>query len=247
MMRMERFSIGVCLVALFFATAAHADIVTDSAAFDKAYIPALALTSQGEAEKSKAAMARLNQAWRDFSNAHRKDNPDDDAWMQGFSEIDKWILEADMNVAHGDKLMDAHNVLEHVRVILMELRQKHGIDYYLDYQTAYHEPMEGIVLAAKGKTPVTLTEQDLAKIRNAIPELETRWNAVRSARFDPGSLGLDSTRTAKVKRSIELETESIDGLKHALAGSDRSAMIQQAVAIKPPFAQLYMLFGEFAQ
>jgi hypothetical protein len=60
-------------------------------------------------------------------------------------------------------------------------------------------------------------------------------------------LGLDSTRTAKVKRSIELETESIDGLKHALAGSDRSAMIQQAVAIKPPFAQLYMLFGEFAQ
>lgn len=246
-MRMQRFSIWVCLAAMFFSTAAHADIVTDSAAFDKAYIPALALTSQGEAEKSKAAMARLDQAWRDFSNAHRKDNPDDDAWMQGFSEIDKWILEADASVARGDKLMDAHNVLEHVRVILMRLRQKRGIDYYLDYQTAYHEPMEAIVLAAKGKTPATFTEQDIDKIRNAIPELEKRWNAVRNARFDPGNLGLDSTRSARIKRSIELETESIAGLKHALAGADKSAMIQRAVAIKPPFAQLYMLFGEFAQ
>ena len=246
-MCMERLSTWVCLVAMFFSTAAHADMVTDSAAFDKAYIPALALTSQGDAEKSKTAMVRLNQAWRDFSNAHRKDHPGDDAWQQGFSEIDKWILEADANVAHEDKLMDAHNVLEHVRVILMQQRQKHGIDYFLDYQTAYHEPMERIVLVAKGKTPATLTEQDIDKIRNAIPELEKRWNAVRNARYDPGNLGLSRARNAEVKRSIELETESIAGLKQALAGSDKSAMIQHAVAIKPPFAQLYMLFGEFSQ
>ena len=143
--------------------------------------------------------------------------------------------------------MDAHNVLEHVRVILMQLRQKHGIDYYLDYQTAFHEPMEAIVLAAKGKTPATLAEQDLAKIRNTMPALEARWKAVQNARFDPDKYGLDSERAARVKRSLELETEAIEKLKKALAGSDKTSMIQLAVAIKPPFAQLYMLFGEFAQ
>jgi hypothetical protein len=247
MMRMERFSIGLCLVGLLFATAARADFVVDSAAFDKAYIPALAVTSQGEAEKSKAAMARLNQAWLLYSNAHRQDNPGDASWEKGFAEIDKWIREADAIVARGDTLIDAHNVLEHVRVILMQLRQKHGIDYYLDHQTAFHEPMETIVLAAKGKTPATLTEQDLATIRNTLPALDARWKAVQNARFEPGNYGLDSTRAAKVKQTVERETEAIETLKKALAGSDKSAMIQSAAAIKPPFAQLYMLFGAFAQ
>ena len=245
-MRMERFSIWVCLVGMFFVTTVRADFLANSAGFDKAYIPALALTSQGEAEKSKVAMARLDQAWHFYSNAHRQDNPGDESWMKGFVEIEQWIREADTVVASGGKLIDAHNVLEHVRISLMQLRQNHGVDYYPDHLTAFHEPMEEIVLAAKGKTPATFTEQDLAKIRNTIPALEARWSAVRKARFDPANYGLDTERAAKVKRFLELETEAMETLKKALSGSDKAAMIQSAVAIKPPYAQLYMLFGEFA-
>lgn len=246
-MRIERFSIWVCLVGMFFVTTVRADVLAHSAGFDKAYIPALALTSQGDSEKSKVAMARLNQAWRFYSNAHRQDNPGDESWMKGFAEIDQWIREADTIVARGNKLIDAHNVLEHVRIILMQLRQNHGIDYFPDHLTAFHEPMEEIVLAAKGKTPETFTEQDLATIRNTLPALEARWSAVRKARFDPAKYGLDGERAAKVKQYVELETAAMDKLKKALAGSDEATMIQSAVAIKPPFAQLYMLFGEFAQ
>ena len=246
-MRIEWLAMLACLASVFSATAVRADIVTDSAAFDRAYIPALALTNQGNAEKSKAAMVRLNQAWRVYSQAHRQDNPGDGAWMNGYTEIDRRIAAADAMVARGGQLEEAHDALEPVRVILMQLRQKHGVDYYLDYQTAFHEPMEAIALAAKGKTPATLTQQDLATIRNTISALDARWSVVRNASFDPANFGFDSARAAKVKELLQLETDAIAALKKALAGPDKSVMIQRAVAIKPPFAQLYMLFGEFAQ
>jgi hypothetical protein len=233
-----------CLAALCVTLGARADIVTDSATFDRAYIPALALTNQGDAEGSRVAMTQLNRAWRVYENAHREDYPGDNTWKAGFVEIGKRIAEAGTIVERGTRLADAHEALERVRVILMQLRRKHGVDYFLDYQTAFHEPMEEIVLAAKGKTPATLMPRDLAKIRDTIPTLEARWNAVRNARFVPADFGFDSARAAKMNHFLALETDAIAALKGALVGADKTAVIQRAVALKPPFAQLYMLFGE---
>jgi DNA-binding protein len=244
-MRAKCFSVWVGLASLFFAIGAGADMVSDSAIFDKAYIPALALTSQGDAAKSKVAMVRLNQAWGVFSKAYRHDNPGDKTWEKAFVSIDLRIAEADAIVARGEHLADAHEALEQVRIILMELRQEHGMHYFVDYLTAFHEPMEEIVLAAKGKSPATFTEQDLRTIRRAIPKLDIKWNAVRNARFDPKAFGFDATRASKESQLIEAETEAIASLEKALSGSDKGAIIQHATAIKPPFAQLFMLFGEF--
>jgi hypothetical protein len=232
------------LAAILLATSVQADIVTDSAVFDKAYIPALAVTSQNDAEKSKAAMAKLNQSWVTFSTAYRQYKPADDAWRIGFSDIDKWITKADGIVLTGNNLTEAHNALEPVRVILMQLRRKNGIDYFVDYQTAFHEPMEEIVLTAKGKAPETLSQQDVDKISSLLPTLEARWDALQTAKFDPQHFVFDSARTSKLKRLMETESNAIGALKKALAESDKSAIIQSAVAIKPPFAQMFMLFGE---
>jgi DNA-binding protein len=237
----------LCVVCMLFGATAHADIVTDSAVFDKAYIPALAVTSQNDAEKTKAAMARLHPSWLTFSNAYRQHKPSDDAWKSGFSEIDNWIAKADDIVARGSNLTEAHDALEPVRVILMQLRRKNGIDYFVDYQTAFHEPMEAIVLTAKGKTPETLTQQDIDKIRSLMPTLNARWSALQNAKFSPELFAFDNARVTQVNQSMESETNAIAALKRALADSDKSAIIQRASAIKPPFAQMFMLFGEFAK
>lgn len=245
-MRIRWISIAVCVAGLFCVSSVRADIVVSSARFDKAYIPALALTSQGDVAKSKVAMVRLHQAWNAFLASYRKEGIGDESWDKGFAAIEKRLREADAVLAIGNPPVDAHNVLEHIRVTLMELRQQHNIDYFLDHQTAFHEPMEEIVLAAKGKTPATLTPQDMALIKRTMPLLESRWNAVRGAQFDPVVFGFDDAQTAKAKQLIESETAAIVALKVALAGNDKALLIQRAMAIKPPFAQLYTAFGEFA-
>jgi hypothetical protein len=238
-------SIMICLIGISFPLNSRADMGTDSAVFDKDYIPALSLTSQGAVNKSKDAMRLLNQSWKIYLKLHRHDYPGDNAWITGFNEIDEWIRKADEIVDSGEKLNDAHNALEHVREILMQLRQKHKIDYYPDYLTAFHEPMEEIVLTAKGKSASTLSELDLAKIRRTLSVLDERWKEVLNARLDPKAFGFDSNHAASVKHAIELENAAIDSLKRSLGGADKAAVIQHATAIKPPFAKLYMMFGAF--
>ena len=82
------------------------------------------------------------------------------------------------------KVTDAHEALEHVREVLMKLRQRNGIDYFIDRLTAFHEPMEAIVLAAKDKTGDTLTDADIALIRKRMPQAEQAWQRVAAAKLD---------------------------------------------------------------
>jgi hypothetical protein len=242
----KHLSIWVFALGFLSASAVLADIVKDSAALDKAYIPALALTGQNEPEKTRAAMDKLKAAWAVYASAHRQHKAADEAWNKGFADIDSVITKADAIVARGTNVTEAHDNLEQVRIILMQLRRKNGIDYFVDYQTAFHEPMEAIVLAVKGKTPATLNTQDVDKIRGLIPPLDARWSALQNARFDPQQFGFDSARSAKLQQLIGAETQAIAGLKTALAEPDKAALIERAAAIKPPFAQMFMLFGAFA-
>jgi hypothetical protein len=239
-------SIWVFTLGFFSASAALADIASDSAVFDKAYIPALALSGQNEPEKTRAAMDQLKAAWGVYAGAHRQYKPADATWGKGFADIDSAIAKADAIVTSGANMSQAHDALEPVRIILMQLRRKNGIDYFVDYQTAFHEPMEAIALTVKGKTPQTLTAQDIDSIRKHIPTLDARWSALQNARFEPQPFGFDSARSAKLQQLIAAETQAIAALKKALAQPDKAALIQRAAAIKPPFAQMFMLFGAFA-
>lgn len=61
---------------------------------------------------------------------------------------------------------------------------RNGIDYFIDRLTAFHEPMEAIVLAAKDKTGDTLTDADIALIRKRMPQAEQAWQRVAAAKLD---------------------------------------------------------------
>lgn len=246
-MRINSFVIFL-VASMFVANIVHADLISDSAALDRAYIPALAHTSVGQADASRLAMVRLHQAWAVYKKAHYHDFPDDEAWKQGFHKIAQWITKADGLLGGVETEIDtheAHEALEHIRVILMHLRQKHGIDYFLDHQTAFHEPMEQIVLSAKGKTPLTFGTAELTQIRTALPELESRWNSVRTASFVGTEYGIDAAGMSRIRQFIQQESAAIETLKQALDSGDENRIIQAAVAIKPPFARLFKSFGEF--
>lgn len=237
----------LAMIGLLVASLARADLVEDSAAFDQAYIPALAYTSQGDRAKSARAMARLEVAWRSFRDARRDSYPADAQWARGFDDAGDFIAAASGIVGRpGGNLLDAHEALEHVRVIFMTLRRDHQIDYFVDHLTAFHEPMEHIVLAAKGKTQTDLSASDLANIRTSMPALTAAWKAVQGAPLDSSRLKLDARKAADVATLMEKETQAIDALQAALQSGNPTAILKQATAIKPPFAQLFMLFGDFA-
>lgn len=218
-----------------------ADMVT----LDRAYIAALALTSQERREPSLRAMAVLVPTWKAFQAKYAAANPADPQWRPDFDLVDGMIGRADGLVLTGASLVEAHDELEGVRVTLMHLRSRNGIAYYVDGLTAFHEPMEAIMLAAKGKTPETLTAADRDLIKERLPEALALWSEVAAAPFDAGLYGFGEAKQGVLRRQVAAEADALAQLQAAVDSGDTGAVIQRAPALKGVFAPLFMLFGDF--
>lgn len=224
-----------------------ARFVADSARFDRAYIPALAVTSDQKPAPSLRAMALLNAEWARFRGAWYDAAPADPQWRADFDAVGARIAAADAIVARGTELVKAHEELEHVRLTLLALRTRHGIVHYTDLLTRFHEDMETIVLAAKGKTPETLTAADLQRIREHLPGALAVWRDVLAAPLDGALYGMDDRALAAVRAALLEEQRALEALQARLNEGSVPAVIAAAVAIKPPFARTFKQFGDFSQ
>jgi hypothetical protein len=245
-MKSLSFSALVSIVALGLlpAAASAAGLKEDMIALDRAYIPALAITNRNpQPDDAKRAMEPLNRQWAGFKQKHLAAG--DRQWQADMEKIDGLIVAANRIVDSGKDFARAHEELEGVRLTFLEMRQRTRMPYYLDDLTRFHDPMEEIYLAAKGKTADTLTDADIAKIKSTFPGTEKLWATVRSAKVDP-AFRLTPEKRDEVDRLLANESRALDALKQALASGDRAAIAKSAQGIRGPFAALYVAFGDFA-
>ena len=246
-MKKNLFILGILSISLFLlhGTSIAADLIKDFVSFDQAYIPALALTSQGKIEESKKAMNLLKDNWKTFKETYKTHNKKDLEWGKDFDKVDQMISSADKIVLSGKDISRAHDVLEDVRIVFMKLRKRNNIDYYVDYLTEFHEPMEAVVLTAKDKTPETLTDGDVREIQTSLNQASTIWGKIENLKFDEKLFGFATDRTVKMKSYVQAESDALKRLKQTMGSKDKKLIIQVAVAIKPNFANLFMMFGDF--
>jgi flagellin-specific chaperone FliS len=236
-------AIGTGLLLMGFSAG---DLRHEMVKLDKVYIAALALSNQGKIDESRKAIKALRDAWQAFSAKHADANPSDKQWRADFSAVEKRVAKAVTIVeTPGQKLTEAHEALEEVRNVLMRLRQRNRIDYYIDGLTAFHHPMEEIALAVKDKTAQSLSEADIAEIRGLLPQVEQYWRAVEAAHPDTATYQLSPAQADDVAKLVKLESAALAGLKEALAGGDKAQIVKTAIAIKPNFAKLFMTFANF--
>jgi hypothetical protein len=236
---------SLLLVGTPHQTTAQTYLRADMASLDRAYIAALALTSQEKVEPSRRAMAVLVPTWQGFKAKYAHVSPADAQWSVEFDDVDGRIHHADAIVTAGTALLDAHEELEGVRFTFMELRERNGIEYYVDDLTRFHAPMEAIVLAAKDKSPDTFTPADLAIIKAQLPEAQAVWQRIATREFDAALFGFPESKLMALQTGIGAETEALVQLERAIDAGDMPAIIKRSVAIKPGFAALFMLFGDF--
>ena len=242
---MRRLVLAVPFVAALLAGMSKDDLRQDMVRLDKVYIAALALSSQGKTAETRKAMADLTRSWRGFDERYRAGNPSDAQWAKDFDAVTHHIDEASAIAASDRKVTDAHEALEEVRIVLWRLRERNGVEYFIDRLTAFHEPMEGIVLAAKDKSGMQLTDADLAKIRTLLPQAEALWRRAMDTPFDATTYQLDAAGYAKARHLMQQEQQALATLGGALASGDRERIAKAAVAIKPNFAALFMTFADF--
>jgi hypothetical protein len=239
---------GRALLALWLAVVplhAGATAFDEMVDFDKSYIAALALTSQAAADPAKGdaalrAMQALQAKWPAFRGGPAvRGNPAVDAALPKIGDD----IGTASRAAADARWSEAHEALEPVRMRMMSAREQSGIAYYPDLLTAFHEPMEAIVLAVKGKSPGSFGPNDRAEIERHLAEALARWHRVERAPLEAGPYRLTSAQLERARKLVGDERQALQRLSDAARGDDSAALIRAATGIKPAFAQLYMLFG----
>jgi hypothetical protein len=118
-------------------------------------------------------------------------------------------------------------------------------NYYIDYLTEFHEPMEAIVLTAKGKTPETLTDADIEKIKEQLAEASKLLTTIENAEFEQSIFGFSDEKTQTMRSYVSQEAESLNKLREALKDKGKGEIIQASIGIKPGFVKLFTMFGNF--
>ncbi len=223
----------------------QATLKRDFVFFDQAFIPPLALTRAEKVKPSKKAMKLLKENWGTFKATYYDSNPNDPKWKADFNKVDQKIMEAARTVRSGKNLIDAHETLEEIRFIFLELRKRNGIDYYIDPLSEFHPLMEVIVHTAAENDPDTLSDSDKETIREQYDEASKIWNRIKTSEFDRDLYGFTDEKMAKMKKLLKMESEALSKLKKALDDNNNGLIITTAKAIKPNYAKLYKLFGNF--
>ncbi|MCA9112788.1 MAG: hypothetical protein KDA52_22740 [Planctomycetaceae bacterium] len=219
-------------------------LLSFSAAFDRVYIPALALTNQQMQVPSEAAIARL-RAWTDTKSSDVREllgpvSSDSEPW----TTIQNAIEQADALVQAG-QLSEAHEALEPIRSLLTEERKRVSLTYPIDRLNEFHDVMESIVKPAMKANLESIDEQFLAQLSEKAVEASTLWSRVEQTSFTSPDFQLTDEEHQKLEQMIAAERKALTQIQHALRDGDYATILQAAIAIKPPFAKTYMLFGDF--
>ncbi|MEW6669227.1 MAG: hypothetical protein AB1512_28780 [Thermodesulfobacteriota bacterium] len=246
-MRKKFICTGAAFVVLSLAAASLGNeaLMKDFVSFDRAFIPPLALTNQEKVNPSKKAMGILKENWGIFKAKHYEANPKDGQWKGDLDRVEASIVAAGKIVEAGNNLMEAHERLEEVRYALMAFRKRNHMDYYLDHLSEFHGHMEAIIHTATERDADSLTSKDKEYMGKECAQAVLIWERIQALRFDAALFGFNDQKRVEMKDLIEKEAGALRKLRTALGEGDNAAIIQSAKGIRPNYANLYKLFGDF--
>ncbi len=244
-----------CSVLLMAGTAAAKDgaLERDMVVLEKTYIPPLFFTSAMNLQASVASMKVFKASWAEFSGKYYFYKPDYANWQKYFDEIEWAVQAADDIVQSAVRtgsvtiLPQAHEELEAVRMVMLELRPKNGFPKFItDKLTIFHEPMEHIVLSVKGKTPADIDDALLAELAVTLKHANKAWDDVVKCPFDASLWALQPVQVVNYYAFQAKESAALENFAAALESGDKARIIQAGMAVKPNFVECYKTFGNFA-
>jgi hypothetical protein len=249
------------LLALATTTASARDeqLVADLVALDRAYIDPLFFTSSQNLPKSAQTLAAFSAQWAGFSAAYRTYRPDAANWAVHFDAVDEATARAEAIVATArlaclppapaqpappcPDLVPAHDALEAVRFALRDLRTRNGLPRFTtDQLTAFHGPMEAIVLSVKDLTADQITDELLAGLADAIREADLLWSFVERTPVD-AAWGFTGAQLAAIAGRVAAERAALDAFASAVAAASRAELPALGAAVKQRFVPVYTSFA----
>lgn len=211
--------------------------------FDRAFIPAWVLTTGRDAEAARMAVLGARAAWLDFLSDRRVGAAADNDLKAFFIRVGMRMDEALRLATDGDARA-AHRILETVRYEFRGLRQRRGLDYYLDYVIDFDDVAEPLHLIALDKPADCLTAGDVTLIRQyLLPRAVEAHARLAGATPDGALFGLSPERREVVRHLVGEAGAALERLEEAAASGDAARILRAIHALREPYARLYTFFG----
>lgn len=218
---------------------------------EKTYIPPLFFTNQPDkVQAANKAMKLLRAEWNGFKQAYYDYKPDYANWQRYFDDIEFAIQDAEAVVAsvtaeNPQTLVLAHEALEGVRATMLSLRPQNGFPKFItDKLTIYHDPMEHIVISLKTQP---MSAALIEEVKATYVVAEKAWSDVEKCPVDPGMWGFSTDKMQQYYDLVVRERAALDRLAEALESGDPMAIkMAGTLALKQPFVETYILFGDMA-
>ena len=223
---------ALVLVMALVAGCAGNPVQENMAAFDRAYIPALILTTDKDTSgQSVMAIKQLKLQWSVFKSR----NPDMAEEGGAAHDVTSLIMKADSQINVG-RYREAHHTLARIRLILLEARAESRIKYFPDRLVEFHVVLERIE-GASG---------DPERLQRHMPDAIAAWERVQKARFSRATFRLSKDRAERLKNLIEKEADALGALLAAAASDDRKKVAELVEDVSDRFNSIYSMFGNFS-
>lgn len=238
-LRQAGFSLAVVMMtALPSAAGPIADFNGEMADAYAAYRSALFMSNMNKQDETLKSINGFSGKWQAITARWGATPPpnysEDPLWQESLGKVSGLAGKAAEEAGAG-KLAEAHEVLEGIRDVLGELRERNGVVAFSDHVNAYHARMEDLLLA--GYKPEGMDAATLASIREQAGVLD--YLAGEIARTAPAALNGNDEFAALLKGL----QASVSGLRAALDSNDPALVIQAVGTLKPAYSKLFLKFG----
>lgn len=219
-------------------------LVAQMADLDQAIIPAASNSNQGNAAKTKKAVARLQSQWSIFLASAKESFTGDQEWRTGLEKINDQMVEV-VRATEEENFSKVHEILEGVRNAFERLREERNVNYYLDGFSRYRRVLEKTMTVLADKTASALSDSDLQLIASMVPNLRSSWLAVQAASLDADLFHFDEVKMAEIRSAMDAVQKSINHLESVSPGGTPDQIFKAVKLLKPSLKNAFLMFGKF--
>jgi hypothetical protein len=207
------------------------------------YYAALVASARGSIDATNRQLLLLAARWdaavREARTAGPPSLTQDPAWAAALDQATAMLAKA-REFARARDIAGAHAELEEMRLVLHEVRERHGVWVLDDHLAEYHEMIERVAGHVSGRSEINLTPRDYEDVDEDLRGAQAAWAALEKAE---GPLrGMPAWQEASRAASSALHDTA-----RAVAAKDRAAVAQGTERLKNSYFDLLVAVSKARQ
>lgn len=219
--------------------APRSDFETAYMEWNRPYKLALLATRQANATSAERTLTRARMNWYALLYRYWDDPPaqfaGDENWQRDLATVTGYLHIAE-SLALAGKMYAAHDALEPVRRLWLDMRERNEIPWFGDQLTRYHDVMEPVVSWGTGETGRYVTPDNIEEFEDAFAQLEAAWREVSRAPMPAGN-------TRQFAMLMGEEEKAVADLDQAIRTRNWGVIPEVCEELREAFLPLFMGFG----